>query len=150
MRAKGKVRGGARLTTGRFRVIFTGRGGSKKMKREHAREPMDRRVEDGLQRGRAVEIVVDGLPVPAFDGESVAAALLAAGTRVLRTTARRGAPRGLYCGIGVCFECVMTVDRRPNVRTCQTPVRDGMRVETQQGEGQWPGLASGSSPRTGA
>jgi hypothetical protein len=138
------------LTPGRFRVIFTGRGGIKKMKREQPREPLDRRVEDGLQRGRAVEIVVDGLPVPAFDGESVAAALLAAGTRVLRTTARLGAPRGLYCGIGVCFECVMTVDRRPNVRTCQTPVRDGMRVETQQGEGHWPGTASGSSPRTGA
>ena len=119
-----------------------------RMERQHASEPMDRRVEDGLQRGRAVEIVVDGLPVPAFEGESIAAALLAAGTRVLRATARHGAPRGLYCGIGVCFECVMTVDRRPNVRTCQTPVRDGMQVETQRGEGRWPGVAS--KPSSGA
>jgi len=119
-----------------------------RMERQHASEPMDRRVEDGLQRGRAVEIVVDGLPVPAFEGESVAAALLAAGTRVLRTTARHGAPRGLYCGIGVCFECVMTVDRRPNVRACQTPVRDGMQVETQRGEGR--GLGIASKPSSGA
>ena len=120
------------------------------MEHQHLNEPMDRRLEDGLQRGRAVEIVVDGLPVPAFEGESVAAALLAAGTRVLRTTVRQGAPRGLYCGIGVCFECVMTVDRRPNVRTCQAPVRDGMQVETQRGEGRWPDPAAGSWPRAGA
>lgn len=111
-------------------------------------QPAERRVEDGLQRGRAVEIVIDGSPLPAFEGESVAAALLAAGTRVLRTTARYGAPRGLYCGMGVCFECVMTVDGRPNVRTCQTPVRDGMRVETQKGEGQWSlNTESKSSPK---
>ena len=120
------------------------------MEHQPASEPVDRRIEDGLQRGRAVEIVVDGLPVPAFEGESVVAALLAAGTRVLRTTARHGAPRGLYCGIGLCFECVMTVDGRPNVRTCQAPVRDGMQVETQQGEGRWPDVASRSWRRAGA
>jgi hypothetical protein len=111
-------------------------------------QPAERRVEDGVQRNRAVEIVVDGSPLPAFEGESVAAALLAAGTRVLRTTARYGAPRGFYCGMGVCFECVMAVDGRPNVRTCQTAVRDGMRVVTQIGEGQWTvDLGSKSSPK---
>jgi hypothetical protein len=107
------------------------------MEQEHLTELVDRRVEDGLQRGRAVEVVLDGRRIPAFEGESVAAALLGAGTRVLRTTGRHKAPRGLYCGMGVCFECVMTVDGRPNVRTCQTPVRDGMRIETQKGEGRW-------------
>jgi predicted molibdopterin-dependent oxidoreductase YjgC len=96
-----------------------------------------RRIDDGVQRGRAVEIVVDGLPVRAYEGESVAAALAAIGHRTLRTTARLGAPRGLYCGIGVCFECVMVIDGRPNVRACQTCVCDGMRVRTQAGEGQW-------------
>jgi predicted molibdopterin-dependent oxidoreductase YjgC len=112
------------------------------MRRMHPTEPSEasqqttRRVENGLERGRAIEIVVDGSPVPAFEGESIAAALLAAGTRVLKTTARYGAPRGLYCGMGVCFECVMTVEGRPNVRSCQTPVREGMRIETQRGAGQ--------------
>jgi 2Fe-2S iron-sulfur cluster binding domain len=108
------------------------------MKREAGAEPLNRRFDQGLQRGDALEIVVDGLPVAAFEGESVAAALLAAGVRGLRTTTRFAAPRGLYCGMGLCFECVMTVDQRPNVRTCQTPVRDGLRVETQNGEGRWP------------
>lgn len=96
------------------------------------------RISDGaVSRGVAVEIVVDGFPVLAFEGESVAAALLAAGRRALRITARQGEPRGIYCGIGVCFDCVMTIDGRPNVRTCQTAVRAGMRIESQKGDGVW-------------
>ena len=57
----------------------------------------------------------------------MAAALLAAGRRELRESPRRAEPRGMYCGIGLCFECVMQVDGR-RVRTCVTPVGDGMRV----------------------
>ncbi|OJW06438.1 MAG: hypothetical protein BGO49_23205 [Planctomycetales bacterium 71-10] len=90
-----------------------------------------------MARGPEIEIVVDGLSVRAFEGESVAAALLANGRRTLRTTARRGEPRGMYCGIGTCFDCVMTIDGRPNVRACQTPVRAGMRVDSQRGDGTW-------------
>lgn len=97
----------------------------------------DRRVNGTIARGDVIEIVVDGQPVRAYEGESVAVALMAAGQRALRTTARRGEPRGLYCRMGVCFECVMTVDGRPNIRTCQTRVRGGMRVQTQSGEGSW-------------
>lgn len=98
---------------------------------------MERRFDGVAARGRELEILVDGGPLRAFEGETVAAALLAAGRRALRTTSRRGEPRGMYCGIGVCFDCVMTIDGRPNVRTCQTPVRAGMRVESQRGEGTW-------------
>lgn len=98
---------------------------------------MERRFDGAVARGREVEILVDGRPFRAFEGETVAAALLAAGRRALRTTSRRGEPRGVYCGIGVCFDCVMTIDGRPNVRTCQTPVRAGLRVEAQRGEGTW-------------
>ena len=90
----------------------------------------DRRMTGTVTRGRPVRIVVDGLAVPAFDGESVAAALLAAGLRALRTAPRRAEPRGMYCGIGLCFECVATVDGQGSVRTCRTAVREGMRVET--------------------
>lgn len=92
---------------------------------------------EAVARGREVEVLVDGQPVRAFEGETVAAALLAAGRRGFRTTSRRGEPRGFYCGIGVCFDCVMTVDGRAGVRACQTPVRDGMRVKTQHGAGTW-------------
>lgn len=82
-------------------------------------------------------IVVDGKEVPAITGEPIAAALLAAGIRKFRVTPRFGSPRGLFCGIGRCTDCVMTVDGQPNVRTCVTPVKDGMIVETQQGLGKW-------------
>ena len=95
------------------------------------------RIAGGLTRGAEVEIVVDGEPIQAFEGESVAAALLACGRRKLRTTTRLHEPRGMYCGIGVCFDCAMTIDGRPNVRTCQTPVRAGMRIELQHGDGRW-------------
>lgn len=97
----------------------------------------ERRIDDGIKRGDAIEIVVDGEPVRAYEGESVAAALLAIGQRTLRTTTRRSAPRGLYCGIGTCFECLMVIEGRPGVRACQTVVREGMRVDTQQGDGRW-------------
>jgi predicted molibdopterin-dependent oxidoreductase YjgC len=82
-------------------------------------------------------ITVDGRPIAAIAGEPIAAALLAAGIRKFRVTPRFGSPRGLFCGIGRCTDCVMTVDGRPNVRTCVTPVKDGMIVETQIGLGRW-------------
>ncbi len=97
----------------------------------------DRRIDGAVERGTAVEIVVDGLPITAFEGESIAAALFASGCRTLRTTVRLHEPRGMYCGIGICFDCVMTVDGNPNVRTCQTAVWAGMRIESQQGDGRW-------------
>ena len=97
----------------------------------------DCRVNGAVTRGPEIAIILDGRPVRAFEGESVAAALLAIGKRALRTTSRRGEPRGLYCGIGLCFDCVMTIDGQPNVRACQTPARAGMRVDSQSGEGLW-------------
>lgn len=84
-----------------------------------------------------VWIVVDGRKIPAIAGEPIAAALLAAGIRKFRITPRFGKARGLFCGIGRCTDCAMTVDGRPNVRTCVTPVQDGMVVETQRGLGAW-------------
>ena len=82
-----------------------------------------------VDRGRAIRITVDGVPVPAYEGETIAGALLASGRRAWRHT-RHGQPRGLYCGIGLCFDCLVTVDGTPNVRACLTPVAAGMVVET--------------------
>jgi NADH dehydrogenase/NADH:ubiquinone oxidoreductase subunit G len=85
-----------------------------------------------IDRGPAVTILVDGAPISAHEGETVAGALLASGRRIFRHT-RHGQPRGLYCGIGVCFDCVVTVDGTPGVRACLTPVSAGMVVETGSG-----------------
>ena len=91
----------------------------------------------GVERGRALGILVDGAEVPAYEGESIAAALVASGRRFTRWTAQTGEPRGYFCGMGVCQDCLVTVDGRPNVRACVTPIRDGMRVESQRGLGDW-------------
>lgn len=90
-----------------------------------------------MPQRRQVTIYVDGKPIPAYEGEPIAAALVASGIRVMRKTPKLGQPRGVFCAIGRCTDCVMTVDGVPNVRTCVTPVREGMRVETQIGLGQW-------------
>lgn len=74
-------------------------------------------------------------------GDSVAVALLAAGVTTTRTTAASGAPRGPYCMMGACFECLAEVDDVANVQTCMTEVRDGMRIRMQDGSRA---LASGA------
>jgi aerobic-type carbon monoxide dehydrogenase small subunit (CoxS/CutS family) len=91
------------------------------------------RIEHGVGRPTAVAIEVDGARVDAYPGESLAAALLAAGIRTFRRS-RSGAPRGPVCNMGVCFECVVTVDGEPGVRACATTVCEGMRVRTAAGE----------------
>jgi predicted molibdopterin-dependent oxidoreductase YjgC len=73
-------------------------------------------------------ITFDGRALPATAGQTVAAALAGAGVRSWRTTRRHGRPRGLFCGIGVCFDCLVTVDGHPGQRACLVPVRDGMTV----------------------
>lgn len=77
-----------------------------------------------------VPFTLDGRALSARAGQSVGAALTDAGIRSWRTTRRRGAPRGLFCGIGVCFDCLIEVDGRPDQRACLTPVRPGMRLRT--------------------
>ncbi|MEX0713895.1 MAG: (2Fe-2S)-binding protein [Pirellulales bacterium] len=84
-----------------------------------------------------MEFTFDGQSIQAYDGETIAAALLAAGVRALRTTAGRREPRGVFCNMGACFDCLVQVDGRSNIQACLTPVREGMRVESQQIEGDW-------------
>jgi aerobic-type carbon monoxide dehydrogenase small subunit (CoxS/CutS family) len=98
---------------------------------------LDHPILGEAQHGRTIHIEVDGELVAAFEGEPIAAALLAAGYRVFRRTTKRDEPRGVYCAIGRCTDCAMTVNGRPNVRTCVTPAADGMKIRTQHGLGSW-------------
>ncbi len=77
--------------------------------------------------GAAISIRFDGQVIPALAGETVAAALSAAGIVAFRRTPG-GAPRGLHCGMGACFDCVVTIDGRIGQRACLAKVADGMRV----------------------
>ena len=88
-------------------------------------------------QGRQVTIYFDGKPLSAIEGEPIAAVLTEAGVRVFRHTAREDHPRGIFCAIGRCTDCAMTVNGVPGVRTCITRVEEGMRVEIQHGLGKW-------------
>lgn len=86
-----------------------------------------------LEKGRQVTFTYDGVPLQGYEGEPIAMALKAAGIEVHRFTAKRHEPRGIFCAIGRCTDCVMVVDGKPNVRTCMTPLAAGMDVRTQDG-----------------
>ncbi len=72
---------------------------------------------------------VDGEPIPACEGDTIASALYALGRRAWRLS-RYGDERGLLCGIGYCFDCLVTVDGKTELRACQTLVKEGMVVIT--------------------
>ena len=85
------------------------------------------------EKGRRVVFTYDGVRMEGYEGEPIAMALKAAGIEVHRFTAKRHEPRGIFCAIGRCTDCVMVVDGKPNVRTCMTPLAEGMDVRTQDG-----------------
>lgn len=84
------------------------------------------------ERG-AIDIVVDGAVIHARMGDTVAAAMLAAGMMCVRTTPVTGAPRGPFCMMGVCFDCLVTIDGRASQQACLVTVAPGMYVDTQHG-----------------
>ena len=85
--------------------------------------------------GPGFEFSFDGEPVPALPGQSIAAALWASGRLSWRRTRRAGRPRGAFCGMGVCFDCLVVADGRPNVRACLARAVPGDTVATQEGTG---------------
>ncbi len=86
-----------------------------------------------FDKGQRVSFLLDGKEMEGFAGEPIAIALRNSGVLVHRYTAKRAEPRGIFCAIGRCNDCVMIVDGTPNVRTCVTPLQAGMNVETQYG-----------------
>lgn len=90
-----------------------------------------------LEDSESITITVDGRELLAREGEPILATLLAYGIITQNKSPKFDSHRGLFCGIGRCTSCVMTVNGIPNVRTCITEVEDGMVIETQQGLGDW-------------
>ena len=86
------------------------------------------------ESGTTLSFTVDGQPIRARTGDTVAAAMLAAGIDHCRTTPVSGAPRAPYCLMGVCFDCLVTIDGVGSRQACLVSVREGMAVETQLGK----------------
>lgn len=85
------------------------------------------------EKGPEVTFTLDGKELKGYEGEPIAAALKANGIMIHRYTKKQHKPRGIFCAIGRCTDCVMVVDGVVNVRTCITPLRAGMDIRTQNG-----------------
>ncbi|MFF7352136.1 (2Fe-2S)-binding protein [Streptomyces filipinensis] len=86
--------------------------------------------------GEAFTVTFDGRPLTVLPGQTAAAALWAAGVTAWRSTRGTGRPRGVFCGIGVCFDCLVTVNGRANQRACLVPLQPGDEIRTQEGTGR--------------
>ena len=84
-------------------------------------------TDENITSGATVALTVDGERIPAYCGQTIAAALLANGRRIFRRTRNGGKPRGLYCGMGMCFDCIVKVNGETQ-RACMRKVEDGMQV----------------------
>lgn len=85
------------------------------------------------EKGQLVSFTFDGKTLEGYAGEPIAMALKNAGVMVHRYTRKEHKPRGIFCAIGRCTDCVMVVNGQPNVRTCITPLEEGMEIRTQYG-----------------
>ena len=84
-------------------------------------------TDENITPGEPVTLTVDGERIEARRGQTIAAALIASGRRIFRRTRNAGKPRGLYCGMGICFDCIVEVDGQTE-RACMRKVEDGMQV----------------------
>jgi hypothetical protein len=101
---------------------------------------MSRRRHDPLtlvdaRPGPPFQVTFDGTPIDVLPGQTVAAALWSAGVAAWRETRVDGRPRGVFCGIGVCFDCLVTVNGVANQRACLLPAKPGDAITTQRGDG---------------
>lgn len=84
-----------------------------------------------------VRILLNGEAAITSDGQSVGAFLLGEGQRITRTTRFAGKPRGMFCGIGICFDCLVTINGVTNQRACLTSIEEGMSIQRQNGAGKF-------------
>jgi len=101
---------------------------------------MFRRIDAGATR-RAITLQVEGRTITAYEGDTLAMALLNAAVTPLRHTPVSGQPRSPLCLMGVCFDCLVEVDGRQNVQSCMVQARDGMRVRLPTGARRAQGAA---------
>lgn len=94
------------------------------------RRIVDHPVLGHLEDQEMITFTFDGKKYTGCTGDTIASALLVNGIRKLRVHEESGAPRGIYCNIGHCFECRLTVDHKPGIRACMTELKEGMMIES--------------------
>lgn len=83
-----------------------------------------------LSRGKKLSVTINNKPVITYEGELVSTVLHVEGIYTFQAKHKTGNPSGIYCGMGICYECLVTIDGVPNTRACQTSVTEGMIIET--------------------
>ena len=83
-----------------------------------------------VNRGKSIHVLINGVKVIAYEGELVSTVLQSEGISVFNHKHKTGKPSGIYCSMGVCYECLVNVDSVPNIRACQTLVKDQMVIQT--------------------
>ena len=91
---------------------------------------LDHPVLGKLENQTPITFIFDGTTYKGFEGDTIASALLANGVRQLRVHEETGAPRAIYCNIGHCFECRVTVNQAQGIRACMTPIKENMTIES--------------------
>ncbi len=89
-----------------------------------------------FERGQKVKFDFEGQELEGYENEPIAAALHAAGIKVLSYSEKRNRPRGFFCAVGKCSSCLMEVNGRANVMVCMEPLKAGMHVRRQKGKGK--------------
>ncbi|HWK43472.1 MAG TPA: (2Fe-2S)-binding protein [Stellaceae bacterium] len=87
------------------------------------------RIDDAVERGALVDFTFDGVPLRGYPGESLATALFVSGITDLRKAPRSGTPRGMFCLMGICQECVVWIEGRRQP-SCQVTLRDGLQARS--------------------
>ncbi len=85
-----------------------------------------------IEQEEKITFLVNGKPTEARQGETIHAALICAGYRQFRKS-KTNQPRGVFCGMGICYECLVTIDNGPRKQACATIVEEGMEVEIDAG-----------------
>jgi predicted molibdopterin-dependent oxidoreductase YjgC len=85
---------------------------------------------------KQIQILLNDETIMVAGGQSIGALLLELDQRITRTTRFASKPRGMFCGIGICFDCLITINGVTNQRACLTTVEEGMTIQTQLGSGE--------------
>jgi aerobic-type carbon monoxide dehydrogenase small subunit (CoxS/CutS family) len=99
--------------------------------KETANMIKDLRIKQKIKRGQPFQIDLNGKAVDAYPGETIAAILLSEGWQLFRHSSLSGEPKGPFCGMGLCFGCLVTVNGHPNIRACLTYAKPGDKIEGQ-------------------
>ena len=98
---------------------------------------LETRIDTGINRGKPITVIINGAATAAYEGETIGAVLTASDIRTIRHAPQHHDPRGLYCVMGACHGCLVTVNGRPNVRACVTPVASDQEIILQDGLGRF-------------